>query len=370
MLSTVFFMQPIGALIANIVAVVTVSAFHDSLAAAGSPASCTGHCEQTVDKMWRWIVGFGAIPPAFAILIRWWIPESPRYTLEVEMNPEKAKEDVHAYYPSDPTDSARSTTQAGPSRSIGSPMSTNDSPTTTATLTFGEPMEMKDLDLAEPAISMPTVRMVQKETEKEFWLGFWKYMITDGNWTDLAGTSLSWMTLDFAFYFLGVNSPKILSRIWNSTDPKQHIYSLLLQNSYRAIIAVSTGAVIGGLLFIKMSRFRYQLQFYGFWILAALFVAVGVCFVVLLGTRYFAAVIVLYSICNLFFNFGPNTSTFVISAECFPTKYRCSCHGISAAAGKFGSIIAQIFLAYVKIGKPGVGVNDPHSTWLGWVLLV
>jgi PHS family inorganic phosphate transporter-like MFS transporter len=59
-----------------------------------------------------------------------------------------------------------------------------------------------------------------------------------------------------------------------------------------------------------------------------------------------------------------------ISAEVFPTKYRCTCNGISAAAGKLGSIIAQVFLAYAKFGNPGVGVNDPHSTWLGWVLLV
>jgi PHS family inorganic phosphate transporter-like MFS transporter len=65
---------------------------------------------------------------------------------------------------------------------------------------------------------------------------------------------------------------------------------------------------------------------------------------------------------------GPNTSTFTISAEVFPTKYRCTCHGFSAALGKLGSIVAQIFLAYAKIG--GVGINDARSNWLGWVLLV
>lgn len=59
-----------------------------------------------------------------------------------------------------------------------------------------------------------------------------------------------------------------------------------------------------------------------------------------------------------------------IAAEVFPTKYRCTCHGLSAAAGKFGSIIAQIFLAYAKFGSPGHGVNEPNSNWLGWVLLV
>lgn len=43
-------------------------------------------------------------------------------------------------------------------------------------------------------------------------------------------------------------------------------------------------------------------------------------------------------------------------------------HGFSAALGKLGSIIAQIFLAYAKFG--GMGVNDSHSVWLGWVLMI
>lgn len=34
--------------------------------------------------------------------------------------------------------------------------------------------------------------------------------------------------------------------------------------------------------------------------------------------------------------------TFIIPAEIFPTCYRCTCHGISAAAGKLGSIVAVL----------------------------
>lgn len=35
-----------------------------------------------------------------------------------------------------------------------------------------------------------------------------------------------------------------------------------------------------------------------------------------------------------------------IPAEIFPTRYRCTAHGIAAAAGKLGSWLVQIFLAY------------------------
>lgn len=34
--------------------------------------------------------------------------------------------------------------------------------------------------------------------------------------------------------------------------------------------------------------------------------------------------------------------TFIIPAEIFPTAYRSTCHGISAAAGKLGSIVALL----------------------------
>jgi PHS family inorganic phosphate transporter-like MFS transporter len=46
-----------------------------------------------------------------------------------------------------------------------------------------------------------------------------------------------------------------------------------------------------------------------------------------------------------FHDSGANSLTFLIPAEIFPTAYRCFCHGVSAAAGKLGSVIA-IFMVY------------------------
>jgi PHS family inorganic phosphate transporter-like MFS transporter len=319
MLSVVFFTQSIGALLANLVAIIVVASLRNSLPEDANAVTCAGTCVEAVDIMWRWIVGLGAVPPAFAILIRWWIPESPRYTLEVEKNPERAKKDMNAYYHPGPallhmTSSAMpgfdsSTAVHSSGRSINSPATITFGEQIPATLSFGEPEDTNELALADSAGRVPSIpsigrKMVRKETWKEFRTGFWKYMIIDGNWTDLAGTSLSWMTLDFAYYFLSVNNPKILSKLWNVYDPNEPVYLNLLETNYRALIAVSIGAVLGGILFVVMARYRWSLQVWGFCVLAGLFVVVGVCFVVLLDTRYFAAVIVLYSICSLFFNFG------------------------------------------------------------------
>jgi MFS transporter, PHS family, inorganic phosphate transporter len=49
----------------------------------------------------------------------------------------------------------------------------------------------------------------------------------------------------------------------------------------------------------------------------------------------------LYCLANFFQNFGPNVTTFVIPGEVFPTRYRATAHGFSAACGKLGAIVAQ-----------------------------
>ena len=66
------------------------------------------------------------------------------------------------------------------------------------------------------------------------------------------------------------------------------------------------------------------------------------------------SIIVIFAICQFFFNLGPNTTTFIIPAEAFPTRYRCTCHGISAAAGKLGSVLGQIVVKIFN-NKKGIG---------------
>lgn len=91
-------------------------------------------------------------------------------------------------------------------------------------------------------------------------------------------------------------------------------------------------------------------------------------------TQFHGVTIMLYVLCQLCFYMGPNGLTFIIPAELFPTRFRCTCHGVSAASGKLASVIVQIFLAYVKFGdESGTGTSGAsglRSKWLGWVLLI
>lgn len=63
------------------------------------------------------------------------------------------------------------------------------------------------------------------------------------------------------------------------------------------------------------------------------------------------AFVFLYCLTNFFQNFGPNTTTFIVPGEAFPTRYRSTAHGICAASGKLGAVVAQLgFGQLVNIG--------------------
>jgi MFS transporter, PHS family, inorganic phosphate transporter len=58
--------------------------------------------------------------------------------------------------------------------------------------------------------------------------------------------------------------------------------------------------------------------------------------------------VALYCLANFFSNFGPNTTTFILPGEVFPTRYRSTGHGISAACGKIGAIISQALIGPLR----------------------
>ena len=50
---------------------------------------------------------------------------------------------------------------------------------------------------------------------------------------------------------------------------------------------------------------------------------------------------------SFFGQFGPNATTWLLPGEVFPTDIRATCHGISAATGKVGALVAGIWFAYL-----------------------
>jgi PHS family inorganic phosphate transporter-like MFS transporter len=189
---------------------------------------------------------------------------------------------------------------------------------------------------------------------------FIKYFSKLENFKVLFGTSYSWFALDIAFYGLGLNSSIVLNAINFGTSPKPGslgVYQTLHNVSIGNIILAVGGLIPGywvSFLFID-SWGRKPIQLMGFTVLTVLFVIMGFGYDALTKTKNDTKWFVfLYCMANFFQNFGPNTTTFIVPGEAFPTRYRSTAHGISAASGKLGAIVAQVGFARMKdIGGKG-----------------
>lgn len=76
-MGAVFAMQGFGQFAAAIVALIVTVGFKGSLESAASVSKCSGVCQLAVDKMWRVVIGFGAVPACLALYYRLTIPETP-----------------------------------------------------------------------------------------------------------------------------------------------------------------------------------------------------------------------------------------------------------------------------------------------------
>eukprot|EP00741_Cyanophora_paradoxa_P000089 tig00000057_g85.t1 len=70
---------------------------------------------------------------------------------------------------------------------------------------------------------------------------------------------------------------------------------------------------------------------------------------------------VLYALTFFFANWGPNSTTFVVPAEIFPSRWRSTAHGISAAMGKLGAIIGAFGFVYAASEPTSPDCHDPKD---------
>ncbi|ORY09429.1 MFS phosphate transporter [Clohesyomyces aquaticus] len=56
----------------------------------------------------------------------------------------------------------------------------------------------------------------------------------------------------------------------------------------------------------------------------------------------------MYFLSSFFNQFGPNSVTFLVAAEVFPTPIRATAHGFSAAVGKLGALLAAVLYNYIS----------------------
>jgi MFS family permease len=155
----------------------------------------------------------------------------------------------------------------------------------------------------------------------------------------LAGTAGTWFIFDYAYYGNTISTPQILKLVSPHASTTTAIALQL------AIFAVA--AVPGYLLAIaRMDRIGHRrLQWIGFTAMAVCFAVIGL---VPAASTAVVPFMLVYGISYFFAEFGPNTTTFVLSAELYPVSMRATGHGISAGVAKLGAFIGVFLFPFLE----------------------
>jgi len=290
MMAAVFAMQGFGILAAAIVSSIVLACYQSAI---------DGDVNN-VDYCWRLVLGFGAVPGVIALYFRLTIPETPRYTMDIERNVEQAAMDISNI------------------------------------LQTGKYSERD-----------PDAPVYRVEAPRHTWSDFIAYF---GQWKNgkvLLGTSLSWFLLDIAYYGISLNNAIILTAIGFSggTNAYQALQKVAVGNVLIAIMGTVPGYWFT--VFLVDSWGRKTIQLMGFGALTIIFIVLGFAYNQILHYSN-ALFVAIFTLSQFFQNFGPNTTTFIVPGEVFPTRYRSTGHGISAASGKLGAVLTQVLVQLTK----------------------
>jgi MFS transporter, PHS family, inorganic phosphate transporter len=248
-------------------------------------ACFAGHPEQT-DLVWRIVLMLGSLPALLTLYSRLSIKETARFTLLVKNDAAKTAQDLDAM------------------------MKTNNSSQRTG--------------------QVATQHRIL--TTKEFWNKF--------RW-QLFGCASTWFLLDIAYYSSNLFQPDVFTAAgWIPAAYKMtgltEAMTIAKAQIYIALMSTIPGYWFTVFTIEKLGRIKIQVM--GF-IMMTLFMGLLAGLYTDLLSNHKATFIAFYALCFFFSNWGPNTTTYVIPSELFPTAYRSTAHGISAASGKLGATI-------------------------------
>ncbi|GJJ71340.1 MFS transporter, PHS family, inorganic phosphate transporter [Entomortierella parvispora] len=300
LMSIIFSMQGIGNMMASVVTLIVLACFKTAIISD----------VDNLDYVWRICVGVGCIPAVSTIYLRLTMPESPRYAMDVENDVEKANAAVARATSTDVEDST-----------------------------------------ADAAANQTAV--ADAKAKRNHNRDFIEYFSRWENLKVLIGTSSTWFLLDIAFYGISLNQGYVLNSMGFKGDGTVYdsLWRTTLGNLTVSLLGFVPGYWFTVFLIEKMGRKR--IQFMGFGMLTILFAILSAAFHQL--QKIVPLFVAIFTLAQFFFNFGPNTTTFVVPGEVFPTRVRATAHGISAASGKLGAILATfLFNKVAEIGgAPG-----------------
>ncbi|KZO96779.1 MFS general substrate transporter [Calocera viscosa TUFC12733] len=275
------------------------------------------------DGVWRIIVGLALIPAFGTLYQRLTLPESVRYQRAIRKLPPPVDASLVA-----------KGLEAGNGEPDNRPgfKQTYDAEGNPIPRENADVVAIEEVDHAQ--VAKDVILANQKNHFKEFraYFGQWRHLKI------LIGTTCCWFLLDIAFYGINLNTNLILAAmgLGGSTGTA---WNRLFQVATGNLIVTALGFVPGYYVSVLTIEYigRKPIQFLGFTMTALMLALLAGLFNQLSHGGFIA----LFTFLQFFFNFGANTTTFIYPVEVFPTKYRATAHGISAACGKCGAIAAS-----------------------------
>lgn len=233
------------------------------------------------DLAWRIMLGLGAIPAMSVIYARRKMPESPRFQAQVLGTAAKAAEQLREY------------------------------------------------SSGQVQVLQPEATDVSQQR-----MGFWSLFTNGRMLLTLIGTAGTWFLFDYAYYGNSISTPLIMDMIVP--------HASLIQREAWSLIIFAIAAVPGYALAVaKIDKIGHKrLQLIGFSVMGLAFLCMGI---IPKLTSMLVPFLVVYGISYFFAEFGPNTTTFILSAELYPVSVRTTAHGISAGVAKVGAFIGVFF---------------------------
>lgn len=160
--------------------------------------------------------------------------------------------------------------------------------------------------------------------------------------------TVPWFLMDICLYGVGFFTPTILAVLafssqatWIARDIASTEGAMLLD------VFLVVGFALAIWLVDRWGRIRLQLLGFAGMTLGMLLLCLGAA-LPNAAPVHIALVFAGFALFNLAVNAGPNSTTYLLPAELFPTPLRATAHGLAAACGKLGATVGVFFLPFIR----------------------
>ncbi|KAK1758271.1 putative inorganic phosphate transporter [Echria macrotheca] len=181
----------------------------------------------------------------------------------------------------------------------------------------------------------------------------------------LLATAGGWFCNDVFFYGNKLFQAQFIKVI---SDKPESVLTNWIWNLINVIVSLA-GYYLASLLIDHKLYGRKVMQQVGFLMCFVMFVVPAFNYEYYTSPAGIKAFQAMYFLSSFFNQFGPNSVTFLVAGEVFPTPIRASAHGFSACIGKAGALLASVLYNYIDTQTkfyvvPWFGLAGMLITWL------